>query len=637
MFEKYSDGLRLLNLETGKIRVSRDYTPSATNSIPTLRQPSSVLPSMVPISIKLRILVSNHRQTPLPPLLPEAQITQKSKNYDYVPFYDKAPRNISGSISEDNIVEGKRSTQIIDRLLLTDVVPYSQAVGDPLEASEWKKAMNDEFNSLMSHNTGELVPYPDKPNKVIGGMWRLTRKRNEFGAVYCYKARWVVLGNHQENMLHYYDTWASVGRNETFKVMLSLVVNFAYVPYQFDIETAFLHGEMDALVYVKQVKGYEVKGKESWVWRLRKSLYGTKQAPRMWKSKLTDILNKLDFSSARSDESLFINSSQSMLLHIHVDNGFVISRSEKDILVFLERLNSFLKLKFKKKPTQHLGYNLKWAKNTLEIDQTDLINKILRQFEMQDSNAVKTPSNGNFLNELDSRDTNEVVDVTSFQQAIGSLNYLAHHSRPDVLFTVNQLSRYSTKPNRCHWSALKHLLRYLKGTRNKRLIYSRNLGKEQLTGWADANYANIKEDRKSISGYVILAYGNPVCWLSKKQSVIAQSTTEAEYISMNICLKQLRWLTFVFSDLGQKIDQPILYNDNSGAVIISKQASLNANTRHIEVRYPYVCDCVMKNLVEVVQVSTSDMIADILTKPLGVVKMQEVFKQLHLEEPGGVL
>ncbi|MBW0517860.1 hypothetical protein O181_057575 [Austropuccinia psidii MF-1] len=357
----------------------------------------------------------------------------------------------------------------------------------------------------------------------------------------------------------------------------------------------------------------------------------------MWKTKLTNILSKLDFSSAQSDESLFINSSKSMLLHIHVDDGFVISKSEKDIIVFLEKLNSFLKLRFKKKPAQHLGYNLKWINNTLEIDQTDLVNKILRQFEMQDSNAVKTPCNGNFLNELTAINTEEVIDVTSFQQAIGSLNYLAHHSWPDVLFTVNQLSRYSTKPLKCHWNALKHLLRYLKGTKNKQMVYTCNLGKDKLTGWADADYANIKEDRKSISGYVILAHGNPVCWLSKKQSVIAQSTTEAEYISMNMCLKQLRWLTLVFSDLGQKIDWPILYKDNSGAVIISKQALLNANTRHIEVRYQYVRDCVMKNLVKVVQVSTSDMIADILTKPLGAVKMQEVFKQLHLEEPGGVL
>ncbi|MBW0488907.1 hypothetical protein O181_028622 [Austropuccinia psidii MF-1] len=256
---------------------------------------------------------------------------------------------------------------------------------------------------------------------------------------------------------------------------------------------------------------------------------------------------------------------------------------------------------------------------------------------MDKCKPVKTPCNGNFLNELESGSSDQVIDTTLFQQAIGSINYLAHHTRPDILFTVNQLSQYSTKPNQCHWNGLKHLLRYLKGTKDKCLTYTQCTTKEMLTGWADADYANIKDDRKSITGYVVMAFGNPVCWLSKKQSVVAQSTTKAEFISMNICMKQLRWITFVLNDLGYGNIQPTLFNDNSGAVTISKQASLNANTKHIEVRYQYVRDCVMKKLIKVVQVSTNDMIADILTKPLGVVKVQEVFRQLHLEDSGGVL
>ncbi|MBW0526753.1 hypothetical protein O181_066468 [Austropuccinia psidii MF-1] len=245
-----------------------------------MHQPSSALP--ISQSLKIRIQVpssqsiipkpTNDSHEPADPPEPASVVptTEKLKKYDYVPYYKEAPRNISSSISQDNIVEGKRNVRHSDQPLLTDAVPYLQAVNDPIKKTKWKKAMDAEFDSLMSHNTGELVPYPEKPTKVIGGMWRLTRKQNDNGKVYQYKARWVVLGNHQEPMLHYYETWASVGRNETFKVMLSLVVNFNYIPYQFDFETAFLHGEMDALVHVKQVKGYEEKGKENWVWLLRK-------------------------------------------------------------------------------------------------------------------------------------------------------------------------------------------------------------------------------------------------------------------------------------------------------------------------------------------------------------------------------
>ncbi|MBW0522421.1 hypothetical protein O181_062136 [Austropuccinia psidii MF-1] len=384
--------------------------------------------------------------------------------------------------------------------MLTDTVPYTQAITSMSEKTKWKEAMDNEFNSLMNHSTGELVPYPKNNEKVIGGMWCLTRKRNEFGEVYCYKAQWEVFGNHQEHLLHYFDTWASVGRNETFKTMLSLVININLIAYQFDIETAFLHGDMDTIVYFKQVKGYEQVGKENWVWRLKRSLYGTKQAPRMWKEKLTKVLADLDLFSLKSDKSLFITRDYSLMLHIHVDNA---------------------KSKF--------GIYFNMEKNEILINQSDLIYKLLNEHDMIYCKAVKTSCNGNFLQEID--DNSETINLTEYQQAIGSLNYLAQHSRPDIMFTVNQLSRFSTSPATKQWKALKHLLRYLKG----KLIFNLSYKKSQsslsisiLMGWADTDDANAREDRKSISGYVVQVYENPVCWLNKRQSVVAQSTTESE-------------------------------------------------------------------------------------------------------------
>ncbi|MBW0574092.1 hypothetical protein O181_113807, partial [Austropuccinia psidii MF-1] len=158
----------------------------------------------------------------------------------------------------------------------------------------------------------------------------------------------------------------------------------------------------------------------------------------------------------------------------------------------------------------------------------------------------------------------------------------------------------------------------------------------QLTSWADAGYANAWDSRRSISGNAILFFNNPISWLSKQQSVVPQSTTEAKYISMNICAKQLQWLTYVLTDLHLSIVKPTLFNDNSGAIIISKQASLNTNTKHIKVCYQYVHDCIMKKLLNIIQVGSNQMIADILTKPLGVQKLNTVCNQLHLVDPGGV-
>ncbi|MBW0544001.1 hypothetical protein O181_083716 [Austropuccinia psidii MF-1] len=255
---------------------------------------------------------------------------------------------------------------------------------------------------------------------------------------------------------------------------------------------------------------------------------------------------------------------------------------------------------------------------------------------MENSRSVKTPCNSNLLKELEV--IGDPISTTSYQQAIGSLNYLAQHTLPDISYTVNALSRYATHPTARHWVALKHLFRYLKGSSGLCLHYTDqdSHSSEGLMGWADADYANDRVERKSITGNLITYLGNPVSWLSKKQSVVAQSTTEAEFISMNICAKQLRWLTYLLNEFDQKAAKPVICNDNSGAVIISSQASLNPNTKHIEIRYQYVRDLVVKKLMVVKQVGTNDMLADVLTKPLGAQKVDSMCKQLHLKNQGGV-
>ncbi|MBW0496626.1 hypothetical protein O181_036341 [Austropuccinia psidii MF-1] len=197
------------------------------------------------------------------------------------------------------------------------------------------------------------------------------------------------------------------------------------------------------------------------------------------------------------------------------------------------------------------------------------------------------------------------------------------------MFTVNQISRFFTQPGSMHWSALKSLLRYLKGTCSLNMEYSKyaiSSSTQCLAGWADADYANNKEDRNSISGHVVLVYGNPISLLSKSKSVVAQSTTEAELISFNICAKQMRWVPFVLRDLGQEIIKLMIFSDNLGAVTISQQASLNANTKHIEVRYQYICDCVIRNLLSITQFSSTKMIANILTKPLSAQQITTVYR-----------
>jgi hypothetical protein len=194
---------------------------------------------------------------------------------------------------------------------------------------------------------------------------------------------------------------------------------------------------------------------------------------------------------------------------------------------------------------------------------------------------------------------------------------------------VNLLAQFTAAPNQAHWSLVKHLLQYLCGSSSIGVHFTKGFNMKALCGWTDADYVASLVLKKSTSGYVITLFGNPVLWTTKKQSVVAQSTTEAEFIAINKCAKQLRWMSNLITSLSIKIDVPIIFNDNSGAVVISKEPKLNPNTKHIEVRFQYIRQLIMGKVMKIEQVSTVDMIADVLTKPLGKIKLASAFKQLH--------
>ncbi|MBW0532568.1 hypothetical protein O181_072283 [Austropuccinia psidii MF-1] len=190
-FEKYSDGLQLLNLEIGKIRVSHDFIPTVFNPTLSINQLQKVLPTLSSLTVRLQIPTLKVKQSVIEqkenpkvthsrgnvPSIDSTQIissTQQSKHYDYVPYYKEAPKNTSIPIIQDNVVSGRRNTCDSNHLMLSDLVHYTQAISYPMEQTKWKKAMDTAFNSLIAHSTCELVLYPENPDKVIGGMWRLT-------------------------------------------------------------------------------------------------------------------------------------------------------------------------------------------------------------------------------------------------------------------------------------------------------------------------------------------------------------------------------------------------------------------------------------------------------------------------------
>ncbi|MBW0520649.1 hypothetical protein O181_060364 [Austropuccinia psidii MF-1] len=213
------------------------------------------------------------------------------------------------------------------------------------------------------------------------------------------------------------------------------------------------------------------------------------------------------------------------------------------------------------------------------------------------------------------------------------LTYLALHTRPNIAFTVNLLLQHVNPPTVTQWQVVKHFLHYLCGTMSTGIKFTKNNSSvRNLVRWANADYGDSVLTKKLTSGFVVTLYGNPISWCTKKQPIVAQSTTKAEFVAINKRPKQLRLLSMLLTSIGLKSGIPTILNDNRGAVFITEGAQLNPNSKNIEIRFQYVRDMVKRRLLNISHVPSTEMIANILTKPLGTIKLHEQKRLLNMVE-----
>jgi hypothetical protein len=210
----------------------------------------------------------------------------------------------------------------------------------------------------------------------------------------------------------------------------------------------------------------------------------------MWKTHLVETLSGVGFVPCIIGDALFHNKENSILLHMHVNDGLIFRRSRDKVGKFIDNLKKSYALKVKEHPNQNPGYTLDWQCNkSLLIHQTDFTEKILSNFDMVNSTPVKAPSPLNFHKITASKSPN--FDLKIMQKAVGILTYLALHTRPDIAFTVNFLAQFAASPTLAHWSMVKHLLCYLCGLTSVGIHFSRSNEDHNLTGWADADYGTL--------------------------------------------------------------------------------------------------------------------------------------------------
>ena len=497
----------------------------------------------------------------------------------------------------------------------TEPVSYNDAMNSP-ECEAWKQAMRSEIESMKQNSVWNLVELP-KDRTPVACKWVFKKKLDSNGEVVKFKARLVAKGYSQKYPEDYSETFSPVTRFDSVRTIVALAAQHDLHIQQMDVTSAFLNGELEEDIYMMQPEGFAVKGQKNLVCKLNKSIYGLKQSPRCWNQNLDAFLKELNFIQSKSDPCVYTRiNGELMIIAIYVDDIVIAGKSVGQI----DELKEKLKCKYKLSDLGDLKYFLgvkvdKLKNGSFFLSQEAFTRRILQTFRLADANPVKTPVDINVKLRA-SDEKSKLCDPVLYQSAIGSLLYLSGKTRPDVAFIVNKLARFCAKPSVEHMSAVKRVLRYIKGTINFGLLYSKQKS-DDCVGYCDSDWAGDVEDRKSTSGYSFQLGGAAISWNSTKQSCVALSTAEAEYVALSHAAQEAAWLNHLLSDLKYSKRKPmVIYEDNTAAICIANDSQCNKKTKHIDLRFHYIRDQIYQKKICLEYCKSEDMVADILTKGL---------------------
>ena len=534
---------------------------------------------------------------------------------------------------------------------------YTQALTGS-DGWDWKNSIRKEYESLIENETWEIIDrIPGM--KVLGCKWVFDYKLGQYNELLRRKSRLVIKGYEQEYGMDYFETHSPVVKAKTIRIILVIAAREDLELRQMDFDTAFLNGFLDELVYMEQPEGFEIGDPKIKVCKLNKSIYGLKQAARVWFLAISELLRSLSWNQMEIDPCLFVKISKTgklMYLLLYVDDTVI--ALHKDDLNEWEQDKKMIANKFKIKDIGELFWILNMkvvrdrVKKTITLCQEAYVLGIIDKFKLSHEKGVPNPELTRSLHENSNQ--LDAEDHATYRGMIGSLLYAAITTRLDIAHAVGQLSRFLEKPTENHMKATIHVFKYLKYTSNLGLILGDKDQKEfglkfkvgyglgtidgqskgatatptMIEAMSDSNWGSDELDRRSVTGIIMTYYGSPVSWFSKRQPTVALSSTEAEYMALTSAAQEVTWFQRWMKEVLNKDVSGLIECDNQAAIAIAKSENLSDRTKHIDIRHHFIREKVAEKKIFVTWIDTKDQLADLLTKRMPTARLEMLRSKL---------
>ncbi|SGY14895.1 BQ5605_C013g07155 [Microbotryum silenes-dioicae] len=478
--------------------------------------------------------------------------------------------------------------------------------------------VEDEFDSLLNdYGVFQIVESGELPagEILLRSGWVFWTKRNQHGDITDHKARLVAHGCAQHPGLDFEKTYAPVVKFTSIRALIALAAANGYHVHQANINKAYLHGKLDKPLYMRVPQGINLPGK---ILKLSKSIYGLRQAGTIWNAEIDSTLRSLGYVPTRSDICIYRRKHNGHLHYIalYVDNLLLVGPSTAEIDRVLDALELAYGIKRLGPAKYILGIQVKRGQDgSITLSQERYLRDILARFQFTNAKPASIPMQPCVV--LDFEDLAATPqDCTRYLQAIGSLMYTAVGTRPDLAFVVSYLARFSQQPGPEHWTAIKQVLRYIKGTLGLGLTYRKT--SQPLHGYSDANWGACLTTSRLTMGYAFIYSGGAIAWCSKREHRVAKSTTDAEYLSLSYTSGDAIHLSELLAELGHPVPGPVvIYGDNQGSLALAQHPTNHQGSRHVRISEHYVRERVAEKEIDIVYIATADMFADIFTKALG--------------------